>query len=176
MQYAAKGKTSPELVLLRETLETVIKGLGFCLIELTVSMHRGSVQVRAVILNQKPAGSVGTDDCSKVHRAITPRLELAFPEREIYLEVSSPGVDRLIKCGAEFVHYTGRVVRCYRTDISDWTAGVLQAVDENGIVIYTKEGNLRLEFDIIAKARLGQQGDLHKCITETQPKGGKNWV
>ena len=154
MLYAAKGKLSPELVLLRDSLETVIKGLGFCLIELTVSQHRGSVQVRVVILSQKPGGNIGTEDCSKVHRAITPRLELTFPESDIYLEVSSPGVDRLIKCGAEFTHYIGREVRCYRTDISDWTAGVLQAVDENGIVVYTKEGNVRLEFGIIAKARL----------------------
>jgi len=150
MRY--KGKDDiPEIAALRQSLETVLSGLKFSLIELTVSKHRGSVQVRAVIY--KSAG-IGTDDCSRVHRSITPRLELAFPEQDVYLEVSSTGIDRLIKDGLEFTHYTGRVVRCFCTDISDWKTGILQTVDENGIEIKTKEGNERLNFDIIAKAKL----------------------
>jgi len=151
MQHTAKDSRVGEIVSVRESLETVLEGLGFSLVELAVSRHRGSVQVRAVIYN---GASIGTDDCSKAHRAITPRLELAFPGQDIYLEVSSPGIDRLIRDGAEFAHYTGKGVRCYRTDISDWTAGILESADEKGIVIKTKEGTVRLEFDIIAKAKL----------------------
>jgi len=135
----------------RQPLETVLKGLGFSLIELVVSRHRGSVQIRAVIYNGK---SIGTDDCSMVHRAVMPRLELLFEGQDIYLEVSSTGIDRQIKEAGEFAHYVGKGVRCYRTDISDWTAGYLEAVDEKGINIKTKEGVIRLEFDIIAKAKL----------------------
>ena len=75
MKQAAKDTENTEIVSLRHTLEDVLDGLGFKLIELAVSRHRGSVQVRAVIYN---GSSIGTDDCSKVHRAITPRLELAF--------------------------------------------------------------------------------------------------
>jgi len=45
-------------------------------------------------------------------------------------------------------------IRCYRTDITEWTAGVLESADEKGIVIKTKEKTVRLEFDIIAKAKL----------------------
>ncbi|MCL2441990.1 MAG: ribosome assembly cofactor RimP [Treponema sp.] len=143
-------------VIIREPLEIILKGLGFNLIELVVSRHRGSVQIRAVIYNGK---SIGTDDCSKVHRAIMPRLELAFEGQDIYLEVSSPGIDRLIKDREEFVYYKNRGIRCYRTDISDWTSGILESVDENGITIKVKDeinngSLLSLKFDIIAKARL----------------------
>jgi ribosome maturation factor RimP len=134
-------------------LEEVIKGMGFDLIELAVSRHKGSVQVKAVIYN---GSGIGTDDCSRVHRAVTPRLELAFPQSDIYLEVSSPGIDRLIKDSSEFVHYIGRGVRCYRTDISDWTAGILKSAGEEGILLKTEEGEIGLEFGIIAKARLCQ--------------------
>ena len=151
MRYTAKDDVPHEIACVRLSLEEVLKGLKFSLVELVISRHRGSVQVRAVIYNGK---SVGTDDCSKVHRAIMPRLELAFPEQDVYLEVSSPGIDRLIKDGAEFVHYIGRGVRCYLPGISDWTAGILESADEKGIVIKTKEGALRLEFDNIAKAKL----------------------
>ena len=146
------GKENQEIASLRKSLETVIDGLKFRLIEMTVSRHRGSVQVRAVIYN---GASIGTDDCTKTHRALMPRLELAFQGLDVYLEVSSPGIDRLIKDGAEFAFYTGRAVRCFRTDISDWTSGILESADEKGIVIKnSKDGIVRLDFGIIAKAKL----------------------
>ena len=151
MRNTAKEAESQEIASVRESLKPVLKGLGFSLIELVVSKYRGSVQVRAVIYN---GSSIGTDDCSKAHRALMPRLELAFGQQDIYLEVSSPGIDRLIKDTEEFAHYKGRGVRCYRTDISDWTRGFLESVDENGIMIKTNEGTESLKFDIIAKARL----------------------
>jgi len=154
MRYTGKDAENEEIASLRGQIEEVLGGLRFDLLELTVSRHRGSVQVRVVIYN---GSSISTDDCSKVHRAIMPRLDLVFGGQDIYLEVSSPGIDRLIKDGSEFAHYKGRGVRCYRTDISDWTAGVLQSADERGIVIKTDEGALRLEFDIIAKARLADK-------------------
>jgi len=150
-----KGKEeSVEVVSLRQQLETVLKGLKYSLIELVVSKHRGSVQVKAVIYNGL---SITTDDCAKVHRAIMPRLELAFAEQDIYIEVSSPGIDRLIKDGNEFRFYTGKTVRCYRTDITEWTDGLLQSADEEGIILKTKDGAERLKFDIIAKAKLGSK-------------------
>jgi ribosome maturation factor RimP len=151
VRYAAKNEQNEEDSALRKALEEVLSGLKYKLIELVVSRHRSSVQVRVVIFN---GASIGVDDCSKVHRAITPRLELAFSGQELYLEVSSPGVDRLIKDGTEFAHYTGMGVRCYRTDISDWTAGILKSAGEKGIEILTKDGVITLAFDIIAKAKL----------------------
>jgi len=156
MRYSGKdtvnsAKLPVEIASIREPLEAVLKGLGYSLVELTVSRHRGSVQVKTVIYN---GSRIGTDDCSKVHRAVMPRLELAFEGQAIYLEVSSTGIDRLIKDGEEFAHYKGKGVRCYRTDISDWTRGFLESVDENGIILKTKEGKISLNFDIIAKAKL----------------------
>jgi len=153
MHTAAKG-ADQEIVAVRQPIEAVLSGLGLRLVEFAVSKHRGSVQVRAVIYN---GASIGTDECAKAHRAITPRLEMAFPQQDIYLEVSSPGIDRLIKDGAEFAHYIGKTVRCYRTDISDWTAGILESAGEKGIVLKTKDTAVRLEFDIIAKAKLDSE-------------------
>jgi len=151
MRQTAKDKENDKDYFLRQMLDEVLEKLKFKLIELAVYGSRGRVQVRAVIYN---GSSISTDDCSKVHRAIMPRLDLAFPNQDICLEVSSPGIDRLIKSADEFVHYTGRGIRCYRTDISDWTAGILESAGEKDIVLKTKEGSVRLEFDIIAKAKL----------------------
>ena len=139
------------------SLEPVIRGLGMALIELSVFRGKGrgekpgSVQVRVVTLAK---GVTGLDDCSRVHRGIMPRLEQAFPDRDIYLEVSSPGINRTIKDISEFAHYTGREIKCYRTDISDWTAGILLAADEQKLVFKGDEGEFELPFEIIAKAQL----------------------
>lgn len=142
---------------LRGPLETIVCGLGLELIELSVSRHKarkgsqGTVQVRLVVYS---GGALGVDECSRVHHAIMPRLELVFPARNLHVEVSSPGIDRLIKDGVEAAHYRGRGVRCYRTDISDWSAGILETVDEKGLVLKGKEGTMRLDYEIIAKAKL----------------------
>jgi ribosome maturation factor RimP len=132
-------------------LEIILRGLGLELLELTVNRRKGSVQVRVVLY--KP-GRLGTDDCSRAHRALLPRLELAFPDLPLFVEVSSPGIDRLIKDGGEFGHYTGRGLRCYCADISDWRTGVLASSDETGIELKGKEGIMRLDYSIIAKAKL----------------------
>ena len=147
----AFNDTEKDVLSVKEPVQAVLKGLGFVLIELSVSMHKGSVQIRVVIYNGKP---IGTDDCSKVHRAIMPRLELACPQKDIYLEVSSPGTDRLIKDSSEFAHYLGRGVRCYRTDITEWTAGILESAGKEGITINKNGVVCSLLFEIIAKAKL----------------------
>jgi ribosome maturation factor RimP len=141
-------------------------------VETALSRHKGSTQIRVIIYrNGAPGalsrGAVGVDDCSRVHHAILPRLELAFPGEDLYVEVSSPGIDRLIRDGAEFAHYLGRGLRCYRTDISDWTVGVLKAADAEKITLQVrgpaiqksavqrpKGETIDLNLNIIAKARL----------------------
>jgi ribosome maturation factor RimP len=99
-------------------------------------------------------GDVSLNDCSAFHRAALPRLDLAFPGQDLYMEVSSPGIDRLIKDGHEFGFYPGHSVRCYRTDTSAWFSGVLAGSDEKGIELETEGGRVRLPYGIIAKARL----------------------
>jgi len=159
MRYSAQA--DGPAAALRESLETVVRGLGLALIELHVfqtKARKGSppnapmaVQIRAVVY--KP-GSLGTDDCSRVHRAILPRLEQTFPESEFSVEVSTPGINRVVKDGVELAHYRGRGVRLWRTDISDWSAGLLETADEYGITIKGKEGTIRLDYAIVAKASL----------------------
>ncbi|GHT94870.1 ribosome maturation factor RimP [Spirochaetia bacterium] len=134
-----------------DSLEPVVQGLGMALVDFSVSRHKGSIQIRATVYK---AGIVGVDDCSRVHRAFIPRLELAFPGEDLYVEVSSPGIDRIIKDGSEFVHYLGRGVKCYRTDISDWSGGILESADETRLVLKGKDGLIELKYEDIAKAKL----------------------
>jgi ribosome maturation factor RimP len=166
MNYGG-GKNDASLL---ESIGPVVEGLGLDIIEATVSRHRNSVQIRVVVYRGSvlAAGTspssparieenpppVSINDCSRVHQAVLPRLELAFPGQELYLEVSSPGIDRLIRDGSEFAHYRGRGIRCYRTDISDWSGGILLSSDKEGIVLRNGEGELSIPYSLIAKAKL----------------------
>ena len=164
MLYTPRAVKSrdPDLLLL-DSLEPLIHALGMALIEFSVSHRKGrsgkpgTVQIRAVVMSNC---ITGLDDCSRVHRAIMPRLELAFPEQEIYLEVSSPGIDRIIKDAGEFTHYIGRGIKCYRTDISDWTRGVLLSADEEKLVLKKEDEEITLSYEIIAKAKLDCSAEL----------------
>jgi len=157
------------------SLEPLIRGLGMSLIELNVFRMKarggksGGAQVRAVIYKE---GVTGVEDCTKVHRSILPRLELAFPGQDVYLEVSSPGIDRLIKDGSEFAHYIGRGINCYRTDISDWTAGILLATDGREIKLMGESGEIALSYEVIAKARL-KSAELPEKLPRSAQYGGK---
>jgi ribosome maturation factor RimP len=134
-----------------DSIEPVVRGLGMSLVDLTLFRGHKKLQIRLVVYK---AGPIGVDDCSRVHHAVLPRLELAFPGEDLYVEVSSPGTDRVVRDGYELRHYTGRGLACYRTDTSDWTGGILQSVDSLHIVL--KRGNevIDLPYTLIAKAKL----------------------
>ena len=62
------------------------------------------------IFVDKPEG-VGIDDCEQLSRLVEPILdELDFLKQAYYLEVSSPGLDRVLRRDKDFVRYAGRVV------------------------------------------------------------------
>jgi len=158
MQYnPAKAKRWDPDKEIYQTLEPIIHGLGMSLLELSVYRGKargakpGNVQVKIAVLADK---TTGISDCSRVHRKIIPLLETFFPGQELSLEVSSPGVDRLIKTGIEFKHYIGFRVKCYCTDISDWINGILLAADEKGITLETDGQKTSLAYEIIGKAQL----------------------
>jgi ribosome maturation factor RimP len=83
-----------------------------------------------------------------------PRLELALAGQDLYLEVSSPGIDRRVRDASEFAFFTGRGVSCYRTDTSGWTGGIIRAADDKTLTLESREGLTVLPYEIIGKARL----------------------
>jgi ribosome maturation factor RimP len=142
---------------LYKALEPVVKGLGMSLVELSLFRYQGTCQVRITVAGE---GNLGTDDCSRLHRALLPRLELALEGQDLYLEVSSPGIDRRIKDASEFAFFTGRGIACYRTDISGWTGGVIRAADEKALTLENRDGVILLPYEIIGKARLDSEIDV----------------
>jgi ribosome maturation factor RimP len=62
-------------------------------------------------LSDVDAPGIGTDDCERVSRFLSDRLDALDPiEQNYYLEVSSPGLDRALLCDADFARFAGRPV------------------------------------------------------------------
>ena len=156
MQYNAREPDQDTAALIKE-LEPVVGGLGFSLIEVDLYRRKGSAQVRLVVGG---SAGIGTDELSRVHKAVLPRLELALEGRDLYVEVSSPGTDRLVKEGAEFCHYTGKAVKCWQVGGDNWKQGILRGSDEEKITLETAEGIQEMKLETIAKARLGDSNPL----------------
>jgi ribosome maturation factor RimP len=156
MEFSPRNEESREPAdLLCKALAPLAAGLGMSLIELSLFRRkgRGAGAVQVKITAYKP-GVMGVNDCSRLHRALLPRLELEFPGADLSVEVSSPGIDRLIRDGSEFAYYLGRGVKCYCRDISGWKSGVLKSADEKEIVLEGEKGIVSIPYEIIAKAKL----------------------
>jgi ribosome maturation factor RimP len=54
---------------------------------------------------------IGTDDCERISRFLSDRLDALDPiDRNYYLEVSSPGLDRALLRDADFARFAGRPI------------------------------------------------------------------
>ena len=90
-------------------VEPVVDQLGYRLVRVKISGLDGcTVQVMA----ERPDGSMTIEDCEAVSRALSPVLDVADPvDRAYRLEVSSPGIDRLLVRRSDFDRYAGHVVK-----------------------------------------------------------------
>ncbi len=62
------------------------------------------------IFIDKPGG-IGIEDCEQLSRVVEPILdELEFLKQAYYLEVSSPGLDRVLRRDKDFQRYAGKLV------------------------------------------------------------------
>lgn len=99
---------------------------------------------------------VDISHCERFHRAIDPLLDEADPiEESYYLEVSSPGIERELKCDAHIDACRGEKVeiKLYapKNDSKSFT-GTLAGLDGEGrVVIIVNEAEITFEKNEIAK-------------------------
>src|SRR6187549_2488847 len=90
-------------------VEPVIEGLGYRLVRVRVSGADGcTVQIMA----ERPDGSMSIEDCEAASRALSPVMDVADPVPQAYrLEMSSPGIDRLLVRKSDFERALSQVVK-----------------------------------------------------------------
>jgi ribosome maturation factor RimP len=139
-------------------VEPLLKAAGLELVELAMSRRRDSVSVKAVVYS---AAGTGTDECSKAHRIIYPRLQVLFGIEDPYLEVSSPGIDRTIRSPREYALFAGKGLRILLLNESEWIRGKIVSVSDGKLSLATGKGTEVFDLSAVVKARLDstQEGD-----------------
>ena len=137
-------------------LAPVLQEAGCELVDVEFVKEGGNRYLRAYI--DKPGG-VTIDDCERVSRSLSDRLdEEDFIEEAYILEVSSPGLGRPLKKERDFARSLGEEVeiRCFRgVDGRKEFDGILKAYDAETVTIQENEDTERtLERSNIALIRL----------------------
>lgn len=98
-------------------------------------------------------GGVNLDQCVEVSHLISPLLDVTSPvSGEYRLEVSSPGIERKLKTLQHFERSIGEKVALNTIDKSKFE-GELIAVENEEIVLKTSEGEQKIPFRSISKAK-----------------------
>lgn len=121
-----------------EMIQPSVEGFGYELVDVEYVKEAGVYFLRVIIDHEK---GIGLDECEKVSREINPMLdEEDFIEDNYFLEVCSPGIDRVLKRDKEFAKYAGKSVevKLYRNDQDLKTKqfeAELLGLDEDGMVV-----------------------------------------
>lgn len=139
-------------------IEQLLRTAGLSLVEFSVGKRGNSVTAKAVVYSPK---GTGTDECSMAHRLIYPRLQLHYGVEDPYLEVSSPGIDRIIRTPREYSVFAGQGLKILLVNETEWIRGRIVSSTEKELVLETKKGKEVFDLSAVAKARLDstQEGD-----------------
>lgn len=96
--------------IVRELALPVAESMGYDVWDVEY-VREGSTMILRITIDTDAEGGITIDDCEKFHRAIDPLIDEADPIEESYnLEVSSPGVERLLTRPEHFERMEGAEV------------------------------------------------------------------
>ena len=139
---------------LHELLETTVTGLGYELVDVEQS-PRGRV-LRLFIDTVGKEGGIDVEDCALVSNQLSRVLAVENVDYD-RLEVSSPGLDRVLKKPADFERFSGSEVNLrLRLPMSGRRNfnGVLLGVQDGKLRLAIDTGEVELDLGNVDKARL----------------------
>ena len=141
---------------LHALLEKTVVGLGYELVDLELSPRGRTIRV-FIDLPDKENG-VDVEDCAKVSNQLSRLLEVENVDYD-RLEISSPGLDRVVKKAADFERFAGRVIQIkVRIPLNGRRnfQGELLGLKDGKVGLRLPEGGVEIELELnnIEKARL----------------------
>jgi ribosome maturation factor RimP len=141
--------------------EPLLARLGYELVDLEYVPARTRALLRVFIDKPEEPQGVGLDDCERVSHELAALLDVEDPVPMPYsLEVSSPGLDRILRTRAHFERFVGVRVWVELTVAREGRrryTGNLQSVDADGIELLVDGVIVRVPFGQIGRARLAPQ-------------------
>jgi len=133
----------------------VIEEQGLELVEVQYRREQSGWILRLIIDKQ---GGVSLDDCVAVSREVGQLLDIEdFIEQSYNLEVSSPGLERPLKCMADFQRFVGSKVRIKTVEPiagEHVFIGTINQTEGESIVLEVGLKEVTIPFSQVAKARL----------------------
>ena len=139
---------------LHNLIDITVTGLGYELVDLEQS-PRGRVLRVFVDKPDKPSG-IDVEDCALVSNQLSRVLAVENVDYD-RLEISSPGLDRVLKKPADFERFAGSEINLrLRLPVSGRRNfnGVLQGLQDGKIRLTIDTGELELDLGNVDKARL----------------------
>lgn len=136
---------------IEELIQPVLGQHGLELVDLEWRPRRPRSILRVFV--DKPGG-VGIGDCERVSREVGDVLDVAGVIQESYdLEISSPGLDRLLRTDREYHWARGKRVRCWLSDGREVRGRLVDVASER--LVLDREGErVELSRADVTKARL----------------------
>ena len=135
-------------------IEKTVAGLGFEVVDIEQS-PQGRV-LRVFIDRPEKAGGIDVEDCALVSNQLSRVLAVEGVDYD-RLEISSPGLDRVLKKQADFERFAGSEINLrLRLPMNGRRNfnGILHGMQDGKVHLTIDTGEVELEFGNIDKARL----------------------
>jgi ribosome maturation factor RimP len=136
---------------LNTQLETTVVGLGYELVDVEMSPRGRTIRV---FIDKE--GGIDVEDCAKVSNQLCRLFEVENFDYD-RLEISSPGLDRVVKKAADFERFAGEEiqikVRIPQNGRRNFQGKLLGHIDGK-VSLHLEKDDVELEFNNIEKARL----------------------
>jgi ribosome maturation factor RimP len=152
-----------------EIISPVIEDMGFRLVwaRIAVNDQGKTLQVTA---EDPQTRQIGVEDCARISRAISAILDVEDPiEGKYNLEVSSPGIDRMLyteKDYRDFAGFEAKIELEAAINGQRRYRGIIKGMDDGDAVIESEEKEYRLPVDEVRKAKLVLTDDLIAATSE----------
>ena len=143
-----------------EIIEPIVTSYGFDIVEIKSKNLTDGLHISIVLYS---AAGISLNDCSKVHKTVQGRLEAHTGNRDVFIEVSSPGTSRNLKSANEFSVFKGKTVKLLFENNAEWCYYKIKGTDKESVLLepVKKDNNslqnsdeIKLQYSGIRKAKL----------------------
>ena len=191
-QQEAGAAETPTERFLRETgaaagiaalVEPVLEDMGFRLVRVVMSKRDGAT---IQIMVDKAGGTIVVQDCADISRRLSPLFDAHDPIKDrYYLEVSSPGIDRILVRPSDFEDWAGDEVKVELKELIDGRKrfrGILEGYADGEMRLEVKldensePQTIGLPVELIHDAKLVLTEELIRASLARAKSQGQKWA
>ncbi|RKX71628.1 MAG: hypothetical protein DRP60_14815 [Spirochaetes bacterium] len=133
----------------KNIISPLLDGMELSLVEISIGRQRGNVKVNLVLYKE---GGISLDHLTRAQKVLRPRLELEYDRENLSLEISSPGISRVIKSPHEYSIFIGRQFRLLLDE--EWVDCILKETGVDNIMVEIEKKITEIPIHDIKKAKL----------------------